>query len=180
MMQPHQGAIPFPQIEILEDRGSRRKTLGQSAPLTARSQKIQDRVRHLAHVRRARTPASLRWPNMRRDQGPFGVGQIGRVAKPFAFILAAVLRCPHRAPPEQVPDTESQSIPKTQLLSEPTLRLAGSSVANSLCRPPSIRQVMITEDGLAGPVRLDTGSKLRCRGGQSFIIYVVGCNCDSL
>ena len=122
MVQPPQGAIPFPQIEILEDCGSRREILWQSAPLTPRSENIQDRVRHLAHVRRAWTPASLRSPDMRRDQGPFGVGQIRRVAKPFAFIPAAVPRCPHRAPPTQVPDTESQPIPKTQLLSEPTLR----------------------------------------------------------
>src|SRR4249919_1423600 len=122
MVQPPQGAIPFPQIEILEDCGSRREILWQSAPLTPRSENIQDRVRHLAHVRRAWTPASLRSPDMRRDQGPYGVGQIGRVAKPFAFIPAAVPRCPHRAPPAQVPDTESQPIPKTQLLSEPTLR----------------------------------------------------------
>jgi hypothetical protein len=122
MVQQPQGAIPFPQIEILEDCCSRWEILWQSAPLTARSENIQDRVRHLAHVRRARTPASLRSPDMRRDQGPSCVGQIGRVAKPFAFIPAAVPRCPHRAPPAQVPDTESQPIPKTQLLSQPTLR----------------------------------------------------------
>src|SRR6476659_10550397 len=136
MVQPPQGAIPFPQIEILEDCGSEREILWQSAPLAPRSENIQDRVRHLAHIRRARTPASLRSPDMRRDQGPFGVGQIGRVAKPFAFIPAAVPRCPHRAPPAQVPDTESQPIPKTQLLPEPTLRARPQLRCNSnlLCR----------------------------------------------
>ncbi len=66
----------------------------------------------------------LRRPNMRRDQGPFGIGQIGRVAKPFALMPGTVLRGPHKAPPEQAPETETQPIPTTRPLSEPTLSIS--------------------------------------------------------
>src|SRR5438067_11504155 len=79
-------------------RALRRQVLGQSLPLAAGRQHIEDGVQHLANVHLAPASAALRRRNHRLNQRPFGLAQITRIAQSATLGSAAVFRLPHRAP----------------------------------------------------------------------------------
>jgi hypothetical protein len=59
---------------------------------------IEDGVEHLAQVYRPRTPAAFGRPDQRRNQRPFGIGQIARVAQSAPIRSGTMLGLPHGAP----------------------------------------------------------------------------------
>src|SRR5262245_56851086 len=72
VMDALQRAIPAAQIEIGPDRALRRNVLGQSLPLAARRQHIEDAVQNLAHINRAIAAAVFSgWDHGLNDR-PFG------------------------------------------------------------------------------------------------------------
>src|ERR1051326_221368 len=73
-------------------------TIGQSLPLAAGRQHVEDGVQHLANVHLAPASATLGRRNHRLDQRPFGLAQITRIARSATLGSAAVFRLPHRAP----------------------------------------------------------------------------------
>src|SRR5690242_18356661 len=79
-------------------RALRRQVLGQSLPLAAGRQHVEDGVQHLANVHLAPASATLGRRNHRLDQRPFGLAQITRIAQSATLGSAAVFRLPHRAP----------------------------------------------------------------------------------
>ena len=98
MMDASQGAVPFPQVEVVVHRALRRQVLGQRGPLAAGRQHVEDAVQDFADIDCPLTPTVLRRWDQRLDQRPFGVGQITRIAKPATVGGRAVFRLPHRAP----------------------------------------------------------------------------------
>src|SRR5687767_8845655 len=97
-MDAPQGAVPVPQIEVLPDRAARREVLWQGLPLAPRPEHIEDGVEHLAHVDRPRTPAAFGRPDQRRNQRPFCIGQIARVAQSVPIRSGTMLGIPHGSP----------------------------------------------------------------------------------
>ena len=115
-MDALQCAIPAPQVEIGPYRALRWQVFGQSLPLAAGRQHVEDAVQNLAHIDRALAAAVLgRWDHG-LDNRPFGDGQITGVTKAAAVCSKAVFRLPHWALPlaNQAPNTESQPIHQIQ------------------------------------------------------------------
>ena len=88
------GGNAQPPHPIPTDRDTRRLWFAAGNPLAKRAtdtpfQNIQ-RSRSSPRACSSCADARLaRSPDMRRDQGPFGVGQIGRAAKSFAFMTGS-------------------------------------------------------------------------------------------
>ncbi len=63
---------PFitPAIELALHCRTRRKVLGEHAPLAARRRHIEDRIDDLSHIRRARPAKPVGFGEKRRDHGP--------------------------------------------------------------------------------------------------------------
>jgi hypothetical protein len=91
-----QAGVP-PQAEPAKDRALGRQVGRQEAPGNAAAQDIEDRVEDLAGGPAARTSSSVGLGQERREQRPFGVGQIGFVTQAVAAILPPSGRGPHRA-----------------------------------------------------------------------------------
>ena len=119
-------AVPRPQHGVVMNSTLGWQVLRQSAPLAAGRQHIQDPVQNRAHVDLSTPPPVLGRRDQRRHQSPFVVGQIARIAQPFALVEWSIGSRPHRAPPlaDSVHTTESQPILSTQVLSGRTLRPA--------------------------------------------------------
>src|ERR1700686_2308511 len=94
-MNPLQRAVPTPQVEIVVDRAFRRQVLRQCAPLAPGRQGVEDAVQHLAHIDRALAPAALGGRDQRRDQGPFRIAQIARIAQALAARGKTMFLRPH-------------------------------------------------------------------------------------
>jgi hypothetical protein len=56
-------------------------------------------VEDLAHVHRVGTAPALRGRDQRRNQRPFGIGEVARVAQAAPVTGCAMVRVPHGAPP---------------------------------------------------------------------------------
>ena len=123
MIDPLPCRVVPPGVEISLHRRARRKLLRQHAPRTARAQKIQDRVDHLAQIRRSRPPNGFGGRHEGLDQFPFPIGQVACVAQPFALILRASDFGPHVVSPVIASTTtESQPTEITQFFLGRTLR----------------------------------------------------------
>ena len=99
MVQPPERAVPGPEREVVVDRALGRQVLGQSAPLAAGGEDVEDPVQDRAHVHRAPTAAALGRRDEGLDQRPLGIRQVARVAQPAALVSLPLFRGPHRAPP---------------------------------------------------------------------------------
>ena len=116
-MDALQRAVPVPQHEVVVRRALRRQILRQRLPLAAGREHVEDRVQNLAHIHVARSAAAPGRRDQRRDQRPFGVRQITRIAQAAPLGSTAMFRLPHRALlRESSANTESQPIHPTQLL----------------------------------------------------------------
>src|SRR5450755_1870054 len=109
-----QRAVVAPQVEIIKQRAARWQVLRDCTPLASRAQNIHDPVHHFAHVDVALVAAALGWRDQQFDMRPFIVGQITRISQFAAVVTPAILRRPHRCPPNQVTTLESQTIHMTQ------------------------------------------------------------------
>ena len=94
-----QRAVPIPQAEIVVRRALRRQILGQSLPLTAGRQHIEDRVQHFADVHLAPPAAALGRRDHRLDQRPFAIRQVAGISKTLASRDMTMFCCPHVVPP---------------------------------------------------------------------------------
>src|ERR1700688_2681379 len=116
-------ALVFPQIEVVENRGLGRQILGNIAPLAPRAQEIHDPVGDLAQIDRTLAPAAFGRRDQRRDQRPFLMRHLARITETSTVVTRTISRGPHRrAPPNRATPLESQTIRRTQQLSEWTLR----------------------------------------------------------
>ena len=81
--------IITPSVKVAADGRNWRKVVGQHAPLIASCRDIQDRVEHIAQIRRswaARSPEPL---DQEFNQRPFRVGQILCASVALSAMLAA-------------------------------------------------------------------------------------------
>src|SRR4051794_23751114 len=85
-----QRAIPFPQLEVVMDRAARRQILRQEAPLASRGKNIKDGVHNLAYNHLAAAAVTLFRRDERRDQRPFGIRHITRIAKSLSLVMLAI------------------------------------------------------------------------------------------
>ena len=66
-----QHAVIAPGVEIASDRGDRREVVGQHAPLAPSRRDIEDRIEHVAQMRRARSAGCPARRHQWLDQRPF-------------------------------------------------------------------------------------------------------------
>jgi hypothetical protein len=76
--EPLPGAVVPPSREVVVDGALGRQVVGEHVPLAARAVEVEDRVEHLAHVDVA-GPAEVEDGDVRLDQGPLVVGQVGGI-----------------------------------------------------------------------------------------------------
>ncbi len=93
----HEQAGVTPSREPTVDRRPGRKVGRHQPPRDAAAQDVEDGVEDLALGPGARSAAPAGRRQQRRDQGPFGVGQIARVAQAGSAIPLTGGRGPHRA-----------------------------------------------------------------------------------
>jgi len=114
-MQAPQRAVPSPQRQVIVHRALGRQVLGQSAPLAAGCQNVEDPVQDLAHDHRPLAAAALG----RRDQGlhqrPLGVGEVAWVTQPVTRVRLPLLGRPHRASPPAMPERNAQVAQRSPL-----------------------------------------------------------------
>src|SRR5205085_12077557 len=96
VMNAIQSAVPTPQVEIVEQRATRRQILRNRPPLASRAQNIHDPVHHLTNVNPTLVPSPFdRW-NHRLHMRPLIVSQIAGIPQSAAVVAPTVLRRPHR------------------------------------------------------------------------------------
>ena len=96
VVQVFPGSVVAKSGEPAIRRLMRREMLRQHAPRAAAAQHKEERVHQLAHWPRP-TPAGLgRWRQQRREELPFGIGQITGVAQIVPVMLCPGLGGPHR------------------------------------------------------------------------------------
>ncbi len=92
-------AVPFPARQIVVQGAARRQILGDSAPLATSAQNIQDAIEDFTLINVTRVAAVFgRW-NQRRNQRPFGVGEVAWIAQMIPVVAVAVLVGPHEDTP---------------------------------------------------------------------------------
>ena len=99
VVDPVQRRLGAPSVEVLLDRALRRKVLRQHPPLATRARHVQDRVHHLAQVRRSRASQPFAWRQQRADHAPLRLGKIACIAQPLALIFGSSGLGPHLVPP---------------------------------------------------------------------------------
>ena len=78
-IEPIPGAIEPKEPEVVIDGLSGRELAGEEPPLTAGAEEVKDRVTDGAQRPLPRSPAGFRRWEQRREDRPFGVGQVGRI-----------------------------------------------------------------------------------------------------
>jgi len=99
MVDRSKNTIVPPIVEISANRRDRWEVVWEHAPLAARRGHIQNGVKHITQVRRARTPARLRWRQQRRNLAPFFIGRIACISTSGTFIIRAGDFSSHLVPP---------------------------------------------------------------------------------
>src|SRR6188472_3234284 len=89
----------IPATKIVVDRAARRQVLRHRPPLATRAEHIHQPVDHLAHVHRPLVASALGSRDHRRNQRPFLIGQVARIAQLAAVVASAVLVGPHPKAP---------------------------------------------------------------------------------
>lgn len=95
-MNPIERAVPVPQIKIIVQRRAWRQVLRDRTPLAAGAQDVHQAVDDLTQLHRSLVAAAPGWWNVRRDQRPFLVGQVRRIAQAAAVVARAVFIRPYR------------------------------------------------------------------------------------
>ena len=78
-MDPVQGPVASPLVEVAPDGALGREVDGQVAPLAAGAEDVEDGVEDVPHVRLAGPPAAGFGGDVGLDQGPLGVGDVAGV-----------------------------------------------------------------------------------------------------
>src|SRR5271154_6992909 len=105
VMDALQRAVPIPQAKVVVRRALRRQILGQSLPLAAGRQHIEDGVQDFADVHLAPSTATLGRRDHRLDQPPFGIRQVAGISQTRTSCHPAVFCCPHVVPPSVISTT---------------------------------------------------------------------------
>jgi hypothetical protein len=122
-MDPHEGAVPIPQVEIVIDCGARRQVLRDRPPLAASAQHVKQRIDDFPQVHPALVAAAFGRRNERSNKSPFLVRQITGIPQIAAVIATAVFVGPHRPVPiESLHAIESQPIHLIQHVAGQALR----------------------------------------------------------
>lgn len=101
VVDPLQGTVIVPQIEIAMHGRARGHILQQRPPLAARAEHLQQPVHHRAQIDRTLAAAAFGRRDQPLYQPPLGVGQITGIAQANAIVASPVLLRPHRKPPPQ-------------------------------------------------------------------------------
>ena len=113
-VQAVEHAIAMPAHEPAVHGAARRQVSGQSPPLAACAQDVQNGIEDLAQALRGRT--GLRATAQKRShQIPFGIRQVARVAQTCASVATSVLWGPQGRLRKSAPTSESQVIARIQL-----------------------------------------------------------------
>jgi hypothetical protein len=78
-VDPLPGALAAPLGVVVEHRRPGREVVRQGTPLAARPQQIEHGVGDAAQLKDLRAPGLLAGSNERPEDGPFFVGQVGRI-----------------------------------------------------------------------------------------------------
>jgi hypothetical protein len=126
-VQAVEHAIAMPAHEPAVHGAARRQVPGQSPPLAAWAQDVQNGIEDLAQALRG-WPGPRSTAQKRSHQVPFGIRQVARVAQTWASVETSVLWGPHRRLRKSAPTSESQVIARIQISLGQALKLAGERI----------------------------------------------------
>src|SRR4029079_19779941 len=125
----------------------RGQILGNSPPLAACAQDVQNGIEDLAQALR-HWPGPRATAQKRSHQIPFGIRQVARVAQTWASVETSVLWGPHGRLRKSAPTSESQVIARIQLsLGQALMFVVGSPTewsSHARCSPPNLRKRVIS------------------------------------
>ena len=78
-MDPVQGAVPTPLVEVAPDGALGREVARQVSPLAAGAENVEDGIKDIPHVRLAGPSAGVDRRDVRLEQSPLRVGDIAGV-----------------------------------------------------------------------------------------------------
>jgi len=116
VIDPFEGAVPRPGVEITLHGRVRRELLSRLAPLAAGRGEIQDGVDHDPQAGQAGTTDPPGGGHERLDQHPFGIGEVACIAQSISPILQASGRGSNHRELDRIfaDPTESQGLEATQ------------------------------------------------------------------